>query len=195
VGNLRETSSSDNHKVVALPIVTTLPPRLHCSRSGQVSTRIQPQLQSVIERLPACLSGEDAAMLADSGAAPRELPDVPGVVIVPGTGPRTVDYSAAGGHTFQQRACRLLAIIRITAPTLDQIQSAHTLDWCAACTCGRGAKPARGSACVQGRQRTPMSGGNARGCGASERAPRRPQAARRWSSAARRGGVGDARRP
>ncbi len=65
-----------------------------------MSTPIQSQLQSVIERLPACLSGEDAAMLADSGAAPRELPDVPGVVIVPGTGPRTVDYSAAGGHTF-----------------------------------------------------------------------------------------------
>lgn len=53
-------------------------------------------MQSVIERLPSQLSSEDAAVLAASGAAPHELPDVPGVVIVPGSGPHAVDYSAAG---------------------------------------------------------------------------------------------------
>lgn len=57
--------------------------------------------QSVIERLPAAL-GLDAGAMPESGAnyaQPHTLPDVPGVVIIPGSGPHAIDYSAAGWST------------------------------------------------------------------------------------------------
>ena len=54
-------------------------------------------VQSVIERLPEAL-GLDAAAMSESGAdaQPYALPDVPGVVIIPGSGPHAIDYSATG---------------------------------------------------------------------------------------------------
>lgn len=53
-------------------------------------------LQSVIERLPAALGQDAAAALDSAGAQPQMLPDVPGVVILPGSGPHAIDYSATG---------------------------------------------------------------------------------------------------
>ena len=51
--------------------------------------------QSVTERLLAALAPADRAMLAGIGA-PSPSPDVPGVVLVPGSGPHIVDYAPAG---------------------------------------------------------------------------------------------------
>ena len=47
------------------------------------------------ERLPAALAPADRGMLAAVGT-PAVAPDVPGAVIVPGSGPHAVDYSHAG---------------------------------------------------------------------------------------------------
>ena len=62
-------------------------------------------LQSVIERLPGALAPEDATVLAAAGAPLRELPEVPGVVAVPGSGPHAVDYKPAGGPLSSYFVC------------------------------------------------------------------------------------------
>lgn len=57
-------------------------------------------LQRVIERLPAELSPADAAAVAAAGA-PHSVEGVPGVVLVPGSGPHLdIDWSLAGGSPY-----------------------------------------------------------------------------------------------
>lgn len=69
------------------------PPLGFCLRINPLRTTPE----SVVDRLPAALAREDAAMLATAGTQPHTLPDVPGVVLVPGSGPHTIDYSCTGG--------------------------------------------------------------------------------------------------
>ena len=56
-------------------------------------------MQSVTERLPAALAPHDRALLEALGR-PEPCPDVPGAVIVPGSGPHEVDYSLAGSLLY-----------------------------------------------------------------------------------------------
>ena len=65
--------------------------------AGSSSVTLCPdaRAQSVAERLPAALAPADRDMLAAIGP-PATAPDVPGAVIVPGSGLHAVDYSPAG---------------------------------------------------------------------------------------------------
>ena len=74
------------------------------SKSRVIRPVASAAVQSVIQRLPEQLSDEDAAVLAAADAPPYAPPDVPGVVIVPGSGPHTVDYSSAGALHLCQKA-------------------------------------------------------------------------------------------
>ncbi len=61
-------------------------------------TRSHDCVQSVAERLPLALAPADRDMLAAVGP-PAVAPDVPGAVIMPGSGPHAVDYTPAGEET------------------------------------------------------------------------------------------------
>jgi hypothetical protein len=60
--------------------------------------------QSVAERLPSALAPLDCDMLAGIGP-PVASPDVPGAVMVPGSGPHDVDYAPAGAKVSLRSSC------------------------------------------------------------------------------------------
>lgn len=60
--------------------------------------------QSVADRLPSALAPGDRAMLESIGR-PEPCIDVPGAVIVPGSGPHVVDYALTGGPLSQYPSC------------------------------------------------------------------------------------------